>query len=128
MPFSDDAIAVARLDWCRAGSVHDTSGLSCILRTRMCGRHISNTKNGNWRTSAAPILNTLLEAPSVTAWTPCPEAATTGVCGLLLNHRFGRTLWENGAHAREEGLYQAIHDGGPAPVADPQPVPIANCA
>ena len=110
-PFPDDRIALGRLDWCRAGKADDYSGLSCILRARMCAAHIQATKNPDWGTMAKPALSELLSVAKVKSWTPCPQGDVSGTCGMLLTDRYGPPLWEAFGLQREQALYEAINNG-----------------
>ena len=115
-PFPDDRIAMGRLDWCRPGKSDDYSGLSCILRARMCAAHIQATQNAGWAAVANPAFSELLSAAKVHSWTPCPEGDVSGTCGMLLADRYGPPLWKAFGHERETKLYQDINNGD-------QPVP-----
>jgi hypothetical protein len=110
-PFPDDRIGMARLDWCRAGRADDYSGLSCILRARMCAAHVQATQNPGWAATASTAFSELLAAAKVQSWTPCPEGDVSGTCGLLLADRYGPPLWKTFGHEREARLYEDINLG-----------------
>ena len=107
-PFPDDAIALARLNWCRSGSPNETEGLSCILRSRMCNSHVNSLENEAWKRSSEPTLNGLLKAAQVESWNAGSRPSVQGVCGLHMADRFGETLWQSLGYEREKAAYDSI--------------------
>ncbi len=84
------------------------------------------TGNVAWGTLATPAFSQLLAAPKVLAWTPCPQGAVSGTCGLLMGDRYGPPLWQAVGHEREEQLYDHIVRGTrPDAIAAEAPSPVA---
>ena len=127
-PFQDDRIAMARLDWCRAGDDTDCDGLSCILRARMCAAHVQASENPGWAQLAAPAFAGLLAAAKVDSWTPCPEGRVSGTCGLLLADRYGPALWKALGAKREAALYESVFSGNSPPPTGEESVVLPACA
>lgn len=126
-PFQADAFALARWDYCRIPeSVPVTSDqLSCTLRARQCGSHISSTNDKRWLQLAAGPLGSLIEPAVVTGWQGsdgCVDVDATGVCNLMSSTRYGEAFWNSTGRDRSAAADDAVHksQGG----VEPKPPPI----
>ena len=107
-PLPDDRIALARMEWCRAGSSTEQEPLSCIIRAFMCKNHINGIENSTWGSSSKPFLDRQLVSGKITK-----EGNAHGVCGLLTANRLNNDLWKNYGLNREVENYKTINSQHP---------------
>lgn len=107
-------MALARLDYCRVPDAVPavSDQLSCTLRARQCGSHISATQDRRWLGLASGPLGVLLEPASVTGWAGTDDSSidveASGVCNLMSSDRYGEAFWKSTGRARSALVDEAV--------------------